>query len=113
MDSQNNQNRQCGFLRCLRERGLFVAAEAVQDGQIVGAQDEIDDVFLWDVVGVADDEVGHQVFAQKPPGVVVADAEHGAEFREGYHVRVGTETPFIILSCHDRFSFDVFRRQRI
>lgn len=101
-------------MRCLRERRLFViAAEAVQDGQIVGAQDEIDDVFLWDVVGVADDEVGHQVFAQKPPGVVVADAEHGAEFREGYHVRVGTETPFIILSCHDRFSFDVFRRQRI
>lgn len=49
--------------------------------------------------------MGHQVFAQEPPGVVVADAEHGAEFREGHHVRVGTETFFIILSCHDRFSF--------
>ena len=47
-------------MRCLREWGLFiVAAEAVQDGQIVGAEDEVDDVFLWDVVGVADDEVGH------------------------------------------------------
>lgn len=91
------------ILRCLREHGLFVvAAEAVQDLLVVGAQDEVDDFFLWDVVGVADDEVGHQVFAQKPAGVVVADAEHGAEFREGHHIRVGTETPFIILSCHDR-----------
>lgn len=49
--------------------------------------------------------MGHQVFAQEPPGVVVADAEHGAEFREGHHIRVGTETLFIILSCHDWFSF--------
>ena len=87
-------------------RGLFVVTtEAVQDGQVVGAEDEVDDVFLWDVVGVADDEVGYQVFAQEPPGVVVADAKHGAEFREGYHIRVGTETLFIILSCIDRFSF--------
>ena len=86
--------------------GLFgVSAEAVQDGQVVGAEDEVDDVFFWDVVGVADDEVGHQVFAQEPPGIVVADAEHGTEFREGHHIRVGTETLFIILSCHNRFSF--------
>lgn len=101
-------------MRCLRERGLFgVSVEAVSDGQVVVAQDEGDAFFLWDVVGVADHEVGQQVFAQEPLCVVVADAEHGAEFRDGYHIRVGTETPFIILSCHDRFSFDVFRRQRI
>ena len=32
----------------------------------------------------------HQVFAQVPSGVVVVDAEHGAEFREGHNVRVGS-----------------------
>lgn len=73
--------------------------------QVVGAQHEVDDFCLGDVVGVADDVVLHQVLAQELPGVGIADAEHGAEFCDGHHIRVEAETLFVILSCHDRFSF--------
>ena len=73
--------------------------------QVVGAEHEVDDLRLGDIVGVADDAVLHQVLAQELPGVGIADAEHGAEFCDGYHIRVEAETLFVILSCHDRFSF--------
>ena len=73
--------------------------------QVVGAQHEGDDFCLGDVVGVADDVVLHQVLTQELPGVGIADAEHGAEFCDGYHIRVEAGTLFVILSCHDQFSF--------
>ena len=73
--------------------------------QVVGAQHEVDDFRFWDVIGVADHIVLHQVFAQELSGVGIADAEHGAEFCDGYHIRVEAEALFVILSCHDQFSF--------
>ena len=73
--------------------------------QVVGAQHEVDDFCLGDVVGVADDVVLHQVFAKQLSGVCIADAEHSAEFCNGYHIRVQTEALFVILSCHDRSPF--------
>ena len=48
---------------------------------------------------MANHVVFHQVFAKQLPGVGIADAEHGAEFCDGYHIRVEAETLFIILSC--------------
>ena len=87
-------------------RELFsVAAEAVEDLQVVGAQHEVDDFGLGDVIGVANDVVLHQVFAQELPSIGIADAEHGAEFCNGYHIRVEAESLFVILSCHDRSPF--------
>ena len=73
--------------------------------QVVGAQHEVDDFCLGDAVGVADYVMLHQVFAQELPGVGIADAEHGAEFCDGYHIRVEAEALFVILSCHDRSPF--------
>ena len=73
--------------------------------QVVGAQHEVDDFCLGDIVGVADNVVLYQVFAKKLPGVGIANAEHGAEFCDGYHIRVEAETFFIILPCHDRSPF--------
>ena len=82
-----------------------VAAEAVQDLQVVGAQHEVDDFCLGDVVGVADYVVLHQVFAKQLPGIGIADAEHGAELCDGYHIRIEAKALFVILSCHDRSPF--------
>ena len=73
--------------------------------QVVGAEHEVDDLCLGDVVGVADDVVLHQVFAQELPGIGIADAKHGAEFCDGHHIRVEAESLFVILSCHDRSPF--------
>ena len=73
--------------------------------QVVGAEHEVDDFCFGNEVGVADDVVLHQIFAQKLPGVGIADTEHGAEFCDGYHIRVEAETLFIILSCHDHSPF--------
>ncbi len=73
--------------------------------QVVGTQHEVDDLCLGDVIRVTDDIVPHQVLAQELPGVGIADAEHGAEFCDGYHIRIESEAFFVILSCHDQFSF--------
>lgn len=73
--------------------------------QVVGAQHEVDDFGFGDVVGVADDVVLHQVFTHELSCIGIADAEHGAEFCDGYHIRVKPEALFIILSCHDRSPF--------
>ena len=62
--------------------------------QVVGAHHEVDDLRFWDVVGVADHVVLHQVLAQELAGIGIADAEHGTEFCDGYHVRVEMETLF-------------------
>ena len=73
--------------------------------QVVGAEHEVDDFGFGNVVGVSDDVVLHQVFAQELPCVGIADTEHGAEFCDGYHIRVEAEAFFVILSCHYQFSF--------